>query len=53
MQKEYLVVEYQKTGVGKIVKSFTSKLQACEFALEQYQQHKNVAGSDFEVEEAE
>lgn len=51
MSKEYLVVEYLKSGVGKVMKSFTCKLQACEYALEQYQQHKNVAGSDFEVEE--
>ena len=53
MIKEYLVVEYSTKGVGNIVGKFRSKLKACEYALELYQQHKNIAGSDFEIEETE
>lgn len=52
MQKEYLVVEYLRNGTGVVQAKFSNKLKACEYALEQYQQHKNVAGSDFEVEES-
>ena len=53
MSREYLVVEYLKTrGIGKVVKKFTCKVKALEFALEQYQKHKDVADSDYEVEES-